>query len=724
MVKAVCQRILGDAALAEDAAQEVFLLFVRKLPSLSPRTSVGGWLYVTACHLAQTHRRTLVRRLQRETRPDAMAHLMKPNENTLWRELEPLLDEAMLTLSQRQRELVLLRYFQNNSQRSAAVQVGCSESVASRELSAAVESLRTYFARNGVAVSATILVTLLSANGAKATMAVASFAASLSSASALADASAAGGSLIFTIMNMTTMAKILAGAALIIASGAAIHHFTRPPAPDLSAAQSPTDTSSPRANVAKAEPSSRPEAATRPLPTASNAPVPGVRSKGSSSFPEEVRKAAREKQAKFIERLTQLAIIKDPHRVQELLAQEYGIRLPEAELSRLLESGPKGFTFGVVEAWGSTQPQDALAWAASMLSDPAPRGGWSFQQSVLQSAIKALPNLNLESLEAMLPDGPGKAQMLDLFQAVTNPASLANSIAADPNAADRASRLALLAQGWSDAEAAFQWAQQNLSGTDRQAFYGQIGYNLAHQNPQEAFQALAELQGTDSYASTMGSMMRGLVQEGGQGAAVAALIDNAGVTPEQRADLISELARRWVRSDPEAAINWANELTAPEDVRSAIPLLVSQLSNDRVTSAVDAYLASHDPVMEAALIEAAAPPGLRFDPDKSRLILDPIISQDPTLKLTAGEGNGGTIGEMLWNSVNQTAKLQAESGAAAAAMDWLAKLPFASEADYTRAVGNVYSVWNLASPAEAAAWLQNTPLSSNVKSDLRLAAQH
>src|SRR5215472_7142247 len=205
MVKAVCQRILGDAALAEDAAQEVFLLFVRKLSSLSPRTSVGGWLYVTACHLARTHRRTLARRLQRETRPDAMAHLMKPNENTLWRELEPLLDEAMLTLSQRQRELVLLRYFQNNSQRSAAVQVGCSESVASRELSAAVESLRMYFARNGVAVSATVLVTLLSANGAKAAMTVASFAATLSSASALADASAAGGSLILTAMNTTTM---------------------------------------------------------------------------------------------------------------------------------------------------------------------------------------------------------------------------------------------------------------------------------------------------------------------------------------------------------------------------------------------------------------------------------------------------------------------------------------------------------------------------------------
>jgi DNA-directed RNA polymerase specialized sigma24 family protein len=43
MVKAACHRILRDAALAEDAAQEVFLLLVRKLPSLPPETILGGF---------------------------------------------------------------------------------------------------------------------------------------------------------------------------------------------------------------------------------------------------------------------------------------------------------------------------------------------------------------------------------------------------------------------------------------------------------------------------------------------------------------------------------------------------------------------------------------------------------------------------------------------------------------------------------------------------------
>src|SRR6266545_6262634 len=170
MVKAACHRILGDAALAEDAAQEVFLLLVRKLPSLPPQTILGGWLYFTACHLARTHQRTHARRWQRENQPEVMENLMNPAQDTLWRELEPLLDDAMLTLSERQRALVLSHYFQNNSQRAAAKLVGCSESVASRELAAAIESLRRFFTRHGVTVSGTVLITLLTVHGAQASI--------------------------------------------------------------------------------------------------------------------------------------------------------------------------------------------------------------------------------------------------------------------------------------------------------------------------------------------------------------------------------------------------------------------------------------------------------------------------------------------------------------------------------------------------------------------------
>jgi len=728
MVKAACQRILRDPALAEDAAQEVFLLLVRKLPSLPPQTILGGWLYFTACHLARTHQRTHTRRWQRENQPEVIETLMNPAQDTLWRELEPLLDDAMLTLSERQRELVLSHYFQKNSQRAAAALVGCSESVASRDLAAALESLRRFFNRHGVTVSGTTLVTLLTTHGAQASIGTATVAATLASASAVAGACAVGVPLTLGLMKTTTTTKIIvaAAAALLITSGTVyyVEHKsvqsdqpkTAPlPAPVVATADKTQSTS----DVARAP-------AAAPARPAARAPAPLTVSTEAKArapvYDEDALKAAREKQQKFFERLGQLALMGDPLKVQEILLNEYGIRLSADEIRQLQQRGQKGFMFGVNELWASRQPQEALAWAASVFSGPIGTGVDSHQM-LLDAARRALPNLNRDTLNGMLPDGPGKAKMLDLVEAATDPHSLANRILAVADPAERASRLKVLAQGWSDPATSAEWARQNLTGPDKTAFYAQVGYNLAEQNPQAALQVLAELKGTDAYASTFRTMIRGLAQVNGSGQQAAELLADSNFTPSQRAQLISDLARYWVRKDPDATVAWANTLTAPEDFRAAIPLLVSQLDNDRVSSTVEAFMKNHDPVMELALIEAAAPPGLAFDPDKSRLILDPLLSANPELKLTSGEGGGSNKGEMLWSSVNQTARRQAEVGQPAAAMEWLSKLPFASQSDYARAAANVLTVWNLKSPTEAAEWLQNATLNPTLKADLAKAVQ-
>jgi hypothetical protein len=127
--------------------------------------------------------------------------------------------------------------------------------------------------------------------------------------------------------------------------------------------------------------------------------------------------------------------------------------------------------------------------------------------------------------------------------------------------------------------------------------------------------------------------------------------------------------------------------------------------------------------METALIEAAAPTSLMFDPEKSRLILDPLISRDPNIKLTPGDGAESNRDQMLWGSVSRTAQRQAEAGQPAAAMEWLARLPFSSENDYAKAAANVLKVWNLKSETEASAWLRNTSLNPAVRTELAKAVQ-
>ncbi len=534
-------------------------------------------------------------------------------------------------------------------------------------------------------------------------------------------------------------------------------------------------------------------------------------------------RAAQERFIQFHKRIGQLALMTDTLKIQEILSLEYGIQLSVDEIRSLEGRGPKWFNFGVIDLWATKQPRTALTWAAS-ISWPRFTGVDPLQR-FLDAARKAMPNLNRDMLDAMLPEGPGKDKALDLLEAATDPYSLTNRILVSANPTERALRLRALAQGWPDPETAAEWARQNLSGADKAVFYSQVGYGLAEKNPQAAFdvlddlkreiariaelvktdpqaalevlteltgenldvnsfgiapqaalEVLAELIGGGYYASTLGAMMNGLVQTNGCGDQVSELIANSDLNARQRARLISELSRRWTRDDADAAIAWANTLTGPDDIRAAIPLLVSQLDSDRVVRAVEDYLKSPDSVMELALIEAAAPQGLGIAPRKSRLILDSIISRDPGLKLSSKacsndeqselrdliarrayeiyEERGRTDGEdikdwlraeaevifsvmiekrrtieranrdeTLWGSVTLTAKRIAEVGSPEAAIEWLGALPFASQSDYGDAVGVVLTVWNLKAPSEAAEWLRNSTLDPALKSDLQKILQ-
>ena len=715
MVKAACHRIIGDHSLAEDLAQETFLLLIRRLPSLSPQRILGGWLYVTACNLARTHLRAQMRRKIRETQPEALDHFMNPNEERVWLELEPLLDDAIQTLSGRQRELVLARYFQNQSQRAAAALLGCSESVASRELSAALERLRKFLSHHGVTVSGAVLASVLSAKAAQASsLPAATLASMLASASAIPAASGVSTSLFLTLMKTTTTTKIIVAASALVITIGTVRFLSR---------ESSSQSRSEQPSTLAAADRTGSETNSSPTGTINSTPVSPPVSRSSSAtkpkaspiYSEAAIKLAHEKQVKFWQRLNELFLMDDASKVQQLLADEYGIRVSLEDIRRLKDGNPKRWAEGLCQLWATRQPQDALNWAASIVSDPK---GWSLSQGIIEMARRSLPNLSRDTLDGMLPDGPGKDQMLDEAEALTDPASLAKRFLATTDADERSSRLRVLAVAWQDSEAAAAWARQNLSGDERVSFYSQVAYNLARQNQQAALQLLSEMQGTDAYASTFASMMPGLAQEGNFGQQAAELIDQSTLSPKDRADLISMLARMWVRRDPDATIAWVNGLNAPEDFSAAIPLLVSQLDNDRVTRTVEAYLKNPDPTMKAALIDAAAPGGLYFDPEKSRLILDALINNDPNLKIqNQGSADDGKE-RPLWGPINLTLARMVEVGNPAGALEWISKLPFASQNDYAGALDTVFGIWNVKSPTDAANWVQNSQLDASLKSKL------
>ena len=83
--------------------------------------------------------------------------LQESTTDPAWEQLAPLLDEAIGQLGKADRNAVVLRFFQNKSAREIAAALNVHESAAQKRLNRAVEKLRAWFLKRGVAVSADAL---------------------------------------------------------------------------------------------------------------------------------------------------------------------------------------------------------------------------------------------------------------------------------------------------------------------------------------------------------------------------------------------------------------------------------------------------------------------------------------------------------------------------------------------------------------------------------------
>lgn len=156
LVWSTARRQVQDSHLAEDVAQQVFALLAQKARTLSDDVILSGWLYQATVHTAskvqrQEHRRT--------TREQQAANLMSDStQESAWSQIEPLLDSAMSELDERDRDAIVLRYFEKKSLKDVGAALGINDDAAQKRLSRAVEKLRQYFAQHSQAVSATTLI--------------------------------------------------------------------------------------------------------------------------------------------------------------------------------------------------------------------------------------------------------------------------------------------------------------------------------------------------------------------------------------------------------------------------------------------------------------------------------------------------------------------------------------------------------------------------------------